>query len=63
MAARLAFQFPEGKWLQIRRVTHDTVELKICSDKVHEQHEFFCRIHEEEFVQVIMDAIETKWKK
>lgn len=62
MAARLAFQLPEGKWLEIRRVTHDTVELKICSDRVHEPDEFFCRIHEEEFVGVITDAIAAKWK-
>ncbi|MDQ0242769.1 hypothetical protein J2S09_000305 [Bacillus fengqiuensis] len=63
MAARLAFRLPEGKWLEIRRMTHQIVDVKICSDRVHEPDEFFCRIHEEEFVHVIMDAIEAKWKK
>lgn len=63
MAARLAFQLPEGKWLEIRRMTHDTVEVKICSDKVHEPDEFFCRIPEEEFVSLIMAAIAAKWKQ
>ena len=63
MAARLAFRLSEGKWLQIRRITHDTVELKICFDKVHEPDEFHCRIHEDEFVNIIVDAIQTKWKQ
>lgn len=63
MSARLAFRLSEGKWLEIRRMTHDRVDLKICSDRVHEPDEFSCRIYEEEFVRVIMEAIETKWKK
>ncbi|WP_078411131.1 hypothetical protein [Priestia abyssalis] len=63
MAARLAFRLPEGKWLEIRRMTHETVEVKICSDRVHEPNEFFCRIPEEKFVNLIMDAIGASWKQ
>jgi hypothetical protein len=62
MAARLAFRLSDGKWLHIRRITHDTVELKICSDIVREPDEFHCRIHEDEFVKIILDTIEKRFK-
>ncbi|MFC3882499.1 hypothetical protein ACFOU2_02985 [Bacillus songklensis] len=60
MAARLAFRLPGEKWLQIRRVAHDTVELKICFDKVHKPDEFVCRIHEDEFIQIILRELEHR---
>jgi hypothetical protein len=63
MTARLAFQLSDGKWLHIRRVKHDTVELKICSDIVREPHHFQCRIHQDEFVQVVLEAIEKGFQK
>ncbi|MFC3884942.1 hypothetical protein ACFOU2_16290 [Bacillus songklensis] len=62
MTARLAFRLSDGKWLHIRRITHDTVELKICSDIVCEPAEFQCRIHEGEFVRIILDAIQKTFK-
>jgi hypothetical protein len=62
MGARLAFRLPDGKWLHIRRVTHDTVELKICFDIVREPDVFHCHLHEDEFVKVILDAIQTWFK-
>ena len=62
MAARLVFRLSDEKWLHIRRITHDTVELKICSDKVREPDEFHCRIHEDAFVGIILEAIQTGLK-
>lgn len=58
-----SFSIAGGKWLQIQRTTHDTVGLKICFDKVREPDEFHCRIHEDAFVDIILDAIQTKWKQ
>lgn len=61
MSARCAFKVSNEKCLEIRRVSHENIEFKICNDKMYRGNEFTCLMTENDFLKMIMDHLEGKY--
>ena len=63
MGAHLSFQLTDEKWMEIRRCTHNIVEIKIRPESVLKPLESYCSISEKEFIKIIMDGVGERLKR
>ncbi|WP_394542672.1 hypothetical protein [Priestia aryabhattai] len=63
MGTHLSFQLTDEKWMEIRRCTHNIVEIKIRPDSVLKPLESYCSISEKEFIKIIMDGLGERLKR
>ena len=63
MGAHLSFQLTDEKWMEIRKCTHNIIEIKIRPDSVLKPLESYCSISEKEFIKIIMDGLGERLKK